>query len=189
MIGNTGTGKTHISIGLGLKDCKEGYNVKFYTVANLVTELTEAQEYKKLLKLEKQLEKVDLLILHELLYLCFNRNQADLLFIIISDRSEKGNIIVSTNLEFSRWTEIFENTTQMVALQMLILLTYVNKSKYHFQKPTINHRKSPLAMAQKFISIWITFSIAEVAQKFISIWLKISIDIHNIAKFHFYKPL
>jgi hypothetical protein len=53
----------------------------------------------------------------------------------------------------------------MVTLQMLILLTYVNKSKYHFQKPTINHRKSPLAMAQKFISTWITFSIAEVAQK------------------------
>ncbi|AFK85864.1 IS21-like element helper ATPase IstB [Thermoanaerobacterium saccharolyticum] len=116
MIGNTGTGKTHISIGLGLKACKEGYNVKFYTVANLVTELTEAQEYKKLLKLEKQLEKVDLLILDELSYLCFNRNQADLLFRIISDRSEKGSVIVSTNLEFSRWTEMFDNTTMVAAL-------------------------------------------------------------------------
>jgi DNA replication protein DnaC len=80
MIGNTGTGKTHISIGLGLRACKEGYSVRFYTAANLITELTEAQEYRRLLKLERQLEKVDLLILDELSYLCFNRNQADLLF-------------------------------------------------------------------------------------------------------------
>nr|WP_049781468.1 ATP-binding protein [Thermoanaerobacterium xylanolyticum] len=63
------------------------------------------------------------MILHELSYLYFNRNQADLLFRIISNRSEKESVIVSTNLEFSRWTEMFENTTQMVTLQMLILLT------------------------------------------------------------------
>ncbi|WP_049781470.1 ATP-binding protein [Thermoanaerobacterium xylanolyticum] len=58
MIGNIGTGKTHISIGLELTACKQGDNVKFYTVANLITELTETQEYKKLLKLERQFEKV-----------------------------------------------------------------------------------------------------------------------------------
>jgi DNA replication protein DnaC len=92
MIGNTGTGKTHISIGLGLRACKEGYSVRFYTAANLITELTEAQEYRRLLKLERQLEKVDLLILDELSYLCFNRNQADLLFRVISDRAEKGEL-------------------------------------------------------------------------------------------------
>lgn len=63
MIGNTGMGKTHLSIALGLKACMLGMNVKFYTAANLSNELIEAMEYKRLLKLEKQLSKTDLLII------------------------------------------------------------------------------------------------------------------------------
>lgn len=116
MIGNPGTGKTHLAISLGLKACTCGYSVKFYTAASLATELVEASEYKRLTKLEKQIAKVDLLILDELSYLSFNRHQSDLLFKIISDRSEKGSVIITTNLEFSRWTELFDNATMVAAL-------------------------------------------------------------------------
>jgi DNA replication protein DnaC len=73
MIGNPGSGKSHLSIGLGLRAIKEGFNVKFYTAATLATTLVEAREFKSLGKLEKQIQKADLLILDELSYLSFNR--------------------------------------------------------------------------------------------------------------------
>jgi DNA replication protein DnaC len=116
MIGNPGTGKTHLSIALGLKACMNGMNVKFYTAANLSNELIEAQEYKKLLKLEKQLASCELLIIDELSYLTFNRHQSELLFKVIADRAERRSVIVSTNLKFSDWVTMFENTTMVTAL-------------------------------------------------------------------------
>lgn len=67
-------------------------------------------------KLERTLAKADLLILDELSYLSFNRHQSELLFKVISDRGEKSSAIVTTNLPFSRWTELFENTTMVAAL-------------------------------------------------------------------------
>ena len=116
MIGNPGTGKTHLSIALGVKACMQGLNVKFYTAANLSNELIEAQEYKKLMKLEKQLSKTDLLVIDELSYLTFNRHQSELLFKVIADRAERRSVIVSTNLKFSDWVTMFENTTMVTAL-------------------------------------------------------------------------
>lgn len=116
MIGNTGMGKTHLSIALGLKACMLGMNVKFYTAANLSNELIEAMEYKRLLKLEKQLNKTDLLIIDEMSYLTFNRYQSELLFKVVADRAEKKSVIVSTNLKFSEWTTLFENETMVSAL-------------------------------------------------------------------------
>ncbi len=116
MIGNPGTGKIHLAIGLGMKACMNGYSVRFYTAATLATELVEASDYKRLTKLERQLSGVDLLIIDELSYLSFNRHQSDLLFKVISDRSEKGSIIITTSLEFSKWTELFDNPTMVSAL-------------------------------------------------------------------------
>lgn len=72
MIGNPGTGKTHLAIGLGMKACINGYSVRFYTAATLATELVEASDYKRLTKLERQLASIDLLIIDELSYLSFN---------------------------------------------------------------------------------------------------------------------
>lgn len=116
MIGCPGAGKTHLSIGLGMKACYSGFNVKFYTAINLANELAEAIQFHRLSRLEKSLAKVDLLIIDELSYLTFNRHQSEMLFQVISERSERGSIILTTNLEFSRWTELFENEIMVAAL-------------------------------------------------------------------------
>ena len=99
MIGNPGRGKTHISIAIGMKACLLGYKVLFKNAAALSTELTEARDSYQLGKLERNLEKADLLILDELSYISFNKYT-----------------IVTTNLPFSRWTELFENNTMLSAL-------------------------------------------------------------------------
>lgn len=116
MIGTPGMGKTHLAIGLGRRMCSHGYRVRYYTAANLVTELTEAQHDRNLLRIEKALSSLDLLILDELSYLSFNRHQAELLFHVLSERNERGSVIITTNLEFSRWTEIFPDTMLTAAL-------------------------------------------------------------------------
>ena len=103
-------------IALGLKACTQGYNVLFKNAATLSTELCEAKDNYRLGKLERTLAKADLLILDELSYLSFNRHQSELLFKVISDRSEKSSTIVTTNLPFSKWTDLFENTTMVAAL-------------------------------------------------------------------------
>ena len=115
-IGNPGTGKTHLSIALGINACNLGMKVKFYTTANLANSLIEAQDNRSLMKLERQLDKAELLIIDELSYLTFNFHQSELLFKIISDRAERQSVIVSTNLKFSEWTTMFENKTMVAAL-------------------------------------------------------------------------
>lgn len=116
MIGNPGSGKSHLSIALGLRACQNGFRVKFTTAATLATMLVEAKDSKELLNLERKLQKAELLIIDELSYLSFNRHQSELLFKVISDRAEKASVIISTNLEFSRWTELFESPTLTAAL-------------------------------------------------------------------------
>ena len=93
-----------------------GFRVLFKNAATLSTELCEAKDLYRLGKLERSLAKADLLILDELSYLSFNRHQSELLFKVISDRTEKSSTIVTTNLPFSKWTELFENTTMVAAL-------------------------------------------------------------------------
>ena len=103
-------------LALGLKACAQGHNVLFKNAATLSTQLCEAKDNYHLGKLERTLAKADLLILDELSYLSFNRHQSELLFKVISDRSEKSSTIVTTNLPFSKWTDLFENTTMVAAL-------------------------------------------------------------------------
>ena len=116
MIGNPGRGKTHIAIALGIKACLLGYRVLFRNASSLSTELTEARDNYQLGKLERQLAKTDLLILDKLSYLSFNKYESDLLFKVLSDRSERSSTIITTNLPFSQWTQLFENTTMVSAL-------------------------------------------------------------------------
>lgn len=116
MMGNPGRGKTHLAIALGLIACNQGYRVLFKNAATLSTELCEAKDQFRLSKLEKTLAKAHLLILDELSYCSFNRHQSELLFKVLSERNERSSTIVTTNLPFSRWTELFENETMVAAL-------------------------------------------------------------------------
>jgi DNA replication protein DnaC len=116
MLGNPGRGKTHMAIGLGLKACSLGMTVLFKNAASLSTELAEARDNYSLGRLEKRIQKADLLILDEMGYVSFDRYQSELLFKIIADRSERGSIIITTNLPFSEWTTLFENTAMVAAM-------------------------------------------------------------------------
>jgi DNA replication protein DnaC len=116
MIGNPSRGKTHISIAIGLKACLQGYRVLFKNAGTLATELAEARDAYQLGKIERQMEKTDLLILDELSYMSFNKYESELLFKVISERSERSSTIVTTNLPFSKWTELFESATMVSAL-------------------------------------------------------------------------
>lgn len=101
--------------------------MRFYSAARLANELTEAADERRLNKLLNALSKVDLLIVDELSYLTFNRTKSELLFQVISERSERASVIVSTNLEFSRWTELFEN--DMMVRALIDRLTYITLLK------------------------------------------------------------
>lgn len=104
-LGNSGTGKTHIALGLGLAACQKGFSVGFTTAA-LVHELLEARDEKRLLRLQKQLAGYKLLIIDELGFLPLSKSSAELLFEIFSQRYERSATLVTSNLPFDEWTEI-----------------------------------------------------------------------------------
>ena len=101
------TGKTHIALALGLAACQKGYRVRFTTAAALVHELLEARDDKRLLRLQKQLAKQDLLIVDELGYVPLSKTGSELLFEIFSQRYERASTLVTSNLPCNEWTEIF----------------------------------------------------------------------------------
>jgi len=106
-IGNTGTGKTHIAISLGLLACQQGWKVRFYTAAGLINELGEAQAQQRLSRLQKQLAGYHLVILDEVGFIPFSASGSQALFQFCSGRYLTGSVIITTNLEFERWTEVF----------------------------------------------------------------------------------
>jgi len=106
-VGNSGTGKTHIAIALGLAACQKGLSVGFTTAASLVHELIEASEEKQLLRLQKRLNTYSLLIIDELGFVPFSKTGAELLFEVFSQRYERASTIVTTNLPFEEWTQVF----------------------------------------------------------------------------------
>jgi DNA replication protein DnaC len=106
-LGPSGTGKTHIALGLGLAACQKGLKVRFTTAAALVHELVEAVDERRLQRLQKILASQDLLIIDELGFVPLSKTGAELLFEIISQRYERGSIIITSNLPFNEWTEVF----------------------------------------------------------------------------------
>ena len=106
-LGNSGTGKTHIALGLGLAACQKGLSVGFVTAAALVHELMEARDEKRLLRYQKQLARYKLLIIDELGFVPLSKTGAELLFEIFSQRYERGSTLVTSNLPFDEWTEVF----------------------------------------------------------------------------------
>ena len=106
LIGNPGTGKSHLASALGHSACAQGYRVRFYTTTGLVTELLEQREERNLQRLLRQLQRQHLLILDELGYVPFSKPGAELLFDVVSRAYERTSLIVTTNLPFEQWTEV-----------------------------------------------------------------------------------
>jgi len=114
--GNSGTGKSHIATGLGLEACKKGYKVLFVTVPQLITQIRESRSEKRLRTLENRFEKFDLVICDEFGYISFDKEGAELLFTHLSLRTGRKSTIITTNLSFDRWSEIFGDPVLTAAM-------------------------------------------------------------------------
>jgi DNA replication protein DnaC len=106
LLGNSGTGKTHIALALGLAACQRGHRVRFTTASALVSALIEARDEKYLLRLQKQLAAYELLIVDELGFVPLSKTGAELLFEVFSQRYERASVLVTSNLPFDEWTEV-----------------------------------------------------------------------------------
>ena len=116
LAGNPGTGKTHLSIGLGIKACMEDYKVFFTTVPRLITQIRECRSQKTLRTLEGRFEKFDLVICDEFGYISFDKEGAEMLFSHLSLRAGRKSTIITTNLSFDRWSEIFGDSVLTAAM-------------------------------------------------------------------------
>jgi len=115
-LGRSGTGKTHMATALGVEACKNNYRTRFVTCYGLANELIEAREERQLQRLLQRYSRYDLLILDELGYVPFSREGSELLFQVLAERHEKGSIIITTNLGFADWTQVFGDPVITAAL-------------------------------------------------------------------------
>ena len=116
LIGTPGAGKTHYAIALGIAACMKGHSVLFASIPNLVVELKETLSSNQLSNYRKRFEKYDLVILDELGYVSLDKNGCEMLFNLISSRNDKGSIVLTSNLTFDRWEEVFRDPTLTAAL-------------------------------------------------------------------------
>jgi DNA replication protein DnaC len=114
--GNPGTGKSHLATALGIKACQEGYKVHFTTISRMLTQIRESRSQKMLRTLEGRFEKFDLVICDEFGYISFDKDGAELLFNHLSLRCGRKSTIITTNLTFDRWSEIFGDTVLTAAM-------------------------------------------------------------------------
>jgi DNA replication protein DnaC len=116
LAGSPGTGKTHLAIGLGIKACLAGYKVLFVTVPLLINQLKESRSQRILSRTEGKFEKYDLVIADELGYISFDKEGSELLFTHLSLRASRKSTIITTNLSFDRWEEIFGDAVMTAAM-------------------------------------------------------------------------
>jgi DNA replication protein DnaC len=109
LIGNPGTGKTALSIALGMEACQQGKKVLFMSIPNLLIELKEAMNQNQITMYKRKFESYDLVILDELGYCTFDQERGEILFNLLSSRNEKGAMIITSNLTFDRWNEVFKD--------------------------------------------------------------------------------
>lgn len=114
-VGNTGTGKTHLAAGLGLAACRRGLRVRSFTAAALVSKLEQAQTQYTLDKFLGQLDRADLLICDELGSVSFSRNGVELLFRRLTDRYERSSVLITSNLAFADWAQVFQGERMTAA--------------------------------------------------------------------------
>jgi DNA replication protein DnaC len=115
-VGHSGTGKTHLAVALGLAACRHGQRVRFFTAAGLVNRLEEAQKQYQLDRFLEQLHRADVLICDELGYLSFSRVGAELLFQVFTERYERKSLLVTSNLPFGDWVQVFQGERMTAAL-------------------------------------------------------------------------
>jgi DNA replication protein DnaC len=116
IIGNSGTGKTHFATAIGIEACRKNYRVRFSTACQLVTDLQEAREDYRLKKLMDRMKRYDVLIVDELGYVPFSKPGAELLFQVLAERHEQKSNIITTNLAFPHWTDVFGDANLTAAL-------------------------------------------------------------------------
>jgi len=116
LVGDSGRGKTHLLIGLGLAACEQGRRVRYTTTAQLVNELAEAADGRQLSRVVARYGRLDLLLLDELGYIRLDPRAAELLFQIITEREEKASIGLATNLPFSEWGAVFPDPRLVAAI-------------------------------------------------------------------------
>lgn len=146
LISSPGCGKSHYSIALGIKACLNGKSVLFVSVPNLIIELKEAMSESRLSQYKNKFEKYDLVILDELGYVSFDKSGCEILFNLLSNRNDKGSIIITTNLAFDRWEEIFKDP--MLTGAIVDRLAYkshildISREKSHRFEETMSWLKS-----------------------------------------------
>jgi DNA replication protein DnaC len=116
LLGDSGTGKTHLLIGLGLAACEQGRRIRYATTAQLVNELAEAADARQLSRVVARYGRLDLLLLDELGYIRLDPRGAELLFQLITEREEKASIGLATNLPFSEWGAVFPDPRLVAAI-------------------------------------------------------------------------
>ena len=121
-IGGSGTGKTHVSIGLAVEACRQCKRARFYTASDLVSEIEEAHEQHQLHRFLKRFAAWDVVVIDELGYLPLTERGAELLFQAFSARHEQGSVIINSNLAFTEWTQVFR--TERLAVAMLDRVTH-----------------------------------------------------------------
>jgi len=141
LLGQTGTGKTHLAISIGLEACKKGFSVLFYSAAQLVNLLLEAQAKLTISRLNLRLHKASLIIIDELGYLPLSKEGSELLFQFFSERYEKSSVIITSNLEFSDWTKFMGDPTMTSAL--------LDRITHHSHIHTLNGDSYRLKSRQK----------------------------------------
>lgn len=152
-LGNSGTGKTHVALGLGLAACQKGFSVLFTSTATLVNRLMEARDSRQLSRLQAQLASVKLLIIDELGYVPLSPTGAELLFEVFSQRYERGSTIVTSNLPFEEWTSVLGSERLTGAL--LDRLTHhvhileMNGESYRLRQARGRPRKTAKATADQ----------------------------------------
>ncbi len=144
LVGSVGTGKTHIAIALGMACCQKDYRVRFTTAAELTNILVEAKSQDRLSRKLEQLARFDVIIIDELGYVPFDKQGADLLFGLITRVYERRSLIVTTNLPFARWSEVFLDATAAAAvIDRIVHHATVLKTEgdsYRLRTATSKHR-------------------------------------------------
>lgn len=143
LYGNVGAGKTHMAIAAGIAACDAGFKTRFWRTASLVNALTEAKQQGELSRFMKQFDRLDLLICDEWGYVPIDSNGSKLLFQIISECYERKSLIITTNLEFARWNDIFADTKITAALLDRIihhshLLDFTNRESRRLKDALFN---------------------------------------------------